>query len=92
MRKTLLILALAAGLQPGLAQSPDFAAAVTLLRAWIGEKMSCDGLIELVPGGMHLCRMSGLNGNGELVRFELDDNGRVVRLWKGEYYMLPGGR
>ncbi|HNS72499.1 MAG TPA: serine hydrolase domain-containing protein [bacterium] len=51
-----------------------------------------DGLTELIPEGAHLFRMSGLNGSGELVRFELDDAGRVVRLWKGENYMLPGAR
>ncbi|HOC25134.1 MAG TPA: serine hydrolase domain-containing protein [bacterium] len=51
-----------------------------------------DGLTELVPEGPHLFRMSGVGGNGELVRFEVDDSGRVVRLWKGENYMLPGAR
>ncbi|MBN2356647.1 beta-lactamase family protein [candidate division KSB1 bacterium] len=48
-----------------------------------------DGLIELVPEGAQLFRMSAAGGNGETVRFELDDRGRVARLWKGENYFLP---
>ncbi len=48
-----------------------------------------DGLIELVPEETHRFRMSGAGGNGELVRFEMDADGRVKRLWKGENYFLP---
>jgi CubicO group peptidase (beta-lactamase class C family) len=51
-----------------------------------------EGLIELVPEGLNLFRMSGLNGNEEMVRFEMDSAGRVLKLWKAENYYLPGAR
>jgi len=51
-----------------------------------------EGITELVPEGLHLFRMSGLNGNEERVRFEMDGSGKVKRLWKGENYFLPGER
>ncbi|HOH08508.1 MAG TPA: AMP-binding protein, partial [bacterium] len=50
MRKILLILLLLAMIRPCPAQSADFDAAVTLLRSWIGEKMSCDGIPGLAAG------------------------------------------
>jgi hypothetical protein len=46
-------------------------------------------LVELVPEGMHLFRMSGEGGNGELVRFELGPDGRVERVKVGENYTYP---
>jgi len=48
-----------------------------------------EGLIELVPEGAHLFRMSAAGGNGETVRFEMDQAGKVSKLWKGENYYLP---
>ena len=44
---------------------------------------------ELVPEGDHTFRMSGKNGNGELVRFELGSDGRVERMKTGENYTYP---
>ena len=50
MRKILLILLLLAIIRPCPAQSTDLDAAVTLLRTWISEKMSCDGIPGLAAG------------------------------------------
>jgi CubicO group peptidase (beta-lactamase class C family) len=46
-------------------------------------------LVELVPEGSHLFRMSGRGGNGELVRFELGADGKVERMKVGENYTYP---
>jgi CubicO group peptidase (beta-lactamase class C family) len=47
-----------------------------------------DSAIELVPETENTFRMSGANGNGELVRFIMDENNNVKRLYKGENYYL----
>ncbi len=47
-----------------------------------------DGAIELVPEAENQFRMSGENGNGDRVRFIMDENGRVQKLFKGENYYL----
>jgi len=44
---------------------------------------------ELYPEGPDTFRLSGKNGNGEIVRFEMDKNGKVKRLWIGANYTLP---
>ena len=46
-------------------------------------------LVELVPEGEHTFRMSGQNGNGELVVFEMDSQGKVTRVKVGENYIYP---
>ncbi len=43
----------------------------------------------LTPEGKNTFRMSGPNGNGELVIFELDSNEKVVRIKVGENYIFP---
>jgi CubicO group peptidase (beta-lactamase class C family) len=48
-----------------------------------------DGAIELVPEAENSFLMSGENGNGERVRFIMDEKGRVQKLFKGENYYLP---
>ncbi len=53
------------------------------------ESDPTDSLVELVPEGRHLFRMSGTGGNGELVRFELGADGRVERMKVGENYSYP---
>lgn len=44
--------------------------------------------VELTPLGRHTFRMTGENGNGELVVFEMEDNA-VVRVKVGENYLYP---
>ncbi len=46
-------------------------------------------LVELVPEGNHVFRMSGKGGSGELVRFELGVDGKVERIKVGENYTYP---
>lgn len=46
-------------------------------------------LIELTPEGEHTFRMTGENGNGELVVFELRADGRVARVKVGANYIFP---
>lgn len=46
-------------------------------------------IVELTPEGENTFRMTGENGNGELVVFELDDNDIVVRVKVGENYIYP---
>jgi len=46
------------------------------------------GVIELTPVDENIFRMTGENGNGELVRFILNSDQRVERLYKGENYYL----
>ncbi len=43
----------------------------------------------LTPVGANTFRMSGPNGNGELVVFEMDSNNKVVRIKVGENYIFP---
>lgn len=45
-------------------------------------------LVELTPVGPHTFRMTGENGNGELVIFEMEENA-VVRVKVGENYLYP---
>ncbi len=44
------------------------------------------GVTELIPLEQDRFRQKN---NGELVRFERDADGRIVKLWKGENYWLP---
>lgn len=44
--------------------------------------------VRLTPVGPHTFRMSGGSSGGELLRFELDASGRVVRMIAGTYYRL----
>ncbi len=44
--------------------------------------------VRLKPVGPHTFRMIGGSSSGELLRFELDSSGHVVRLIAGNYYML----
>lgn len=46
-------------------------------------------IVVLYPEGKNTFRRSGENGNGELVVFELDENGKVVRVKTGENYIFP---
>ena len=46
-------------------------------------------IIKLTPEGEHSFRMTGENGNGELLIFEMDDKGKVKRIKKGENYIYP---
>jgi CubicO group peptidase (beta-lactamase class C family) len=46
-------------------------------------------LTELTPEGKHTFRMTGENGNGELVVFELGSDGKVKRVKTGENYIYP---
>jgi CubicO group peptidase (beta-lactamase class C family) len=48
-----------------------------------------EGVIDLIPEAQHLFRMSGRNGNNETVRFIIDANGHVQRMYKGENYYIP---
>lgn len=48
-------------------------------------------IVKLKPEGEHIFRMSGNNGNGELLIFEMDINGNVKRIKKGENYIYPVG-
>lgn len=45
-------------------------------------------LVELTPVGEHTFRMTGANGNGELVVFEMEGNA-VVRVKVGENFLHP---
>ncbi len=44
--------------------------------------------VTLTPAGRHTFKMKGGSSSGELLRFELDDQGRVTRLIAGSYYRL----
>jgi CubicO group peptidase (beta-lactamase class C family) len=46
-------------------------------------------LTELTPVGKHTFRMTGENGDGELVVFELGPDGKVKRVKTGENYLYP---
>ena len=46
-------------------------------------------IIELTPEGENKFRMTGENGNGEFVVFELDNNDKVVKVKVGENYIYP---
>jgi D-alanyl-D-alanine carboxypeptidase len=46
-------------------------------------------LIELTPEGPNTFRMSGENGNGELVIFEMDSGNKVVKVKVGENFIYP---
>ena len=46
-------------------------------------------LVQLFPEGKNTFRMSGENGNGETVIFQLDDLGNVKQIKKGENYLYP---
>lgn len=46
-------------------------------------------IIELTPVAENTFRMTGDNGNGELVIFELDDNKQVTRMKVGVNYAYP---
>jgi CubicO group peptidase (beta-lactamase class C family) len=48
-----------------------------------------DNIVDLTPESNHTFRMTGENGNGELVVFELDANNHVVRVKFGENYRYP---
>lgn len=48
-----------------------------------------DDLTDLTPEGEHTFRMTGDNGNGELVVFELRPDGRVARVKVGANYIFP---
>ena len=47
------------------------------------------GIVELLPEGKNRFRMSGKNGNGECVIFEMDAHERVTRVKVGENYIYP---
>ncbi|UCE05063.1 MAG: beta-lactamase family protein [bacterium] len=47
------------------------------------------GIIELTPEGGHTFRMTGENGNGELLTFEMDSDGKVKRVKMGENFIFP---
>ena len=50
------------------------------------------GLIKLIPVGEHVFRMQSKDGylsHGELVVFDLDHDGSVVRMKSGENYANP---
>jgi CubicO group peptidase (beta-lactamase class C family) len=46
-------------------------------------------IVNLTPEGSHTFRMTGENGNGELVRFEVSPDGAVRRVKVGENYITP---
>lgn len=48
-----------------------------------------DGVTELTPEGENIFRMTGENGNGELLIFEMDSNDRVKRAKVGENFIYP---
>jgi CubicO group peptidase (beta-lactamase class C family) len=50
------------------------------------------GIIELTPEGEHKFRMTGDNGNGELLVFEMDSDGRVKRVRIGENFIYPSSK
>lgn len=47
------------------------------------------GYVRLYPEGENTFRLSGDDGNGELVIFEMGKNGKVTRIKKGENYLYP---
>ncbi len=49
-------------------------------------------LIELTPVSPNTFRMTGDNGNGELVVFELDTEGRVNQIKMGENFLYPADK
>lgn len=46
-------------------------------------------LVELTPEGTNTFRMTGENGNGELVIFEMDSGNKVVKVKVGENFIYP---
>lgn len=48
-----------------------------------------DTIIELQPVSGHVFRSAGPNGDGELVSFEMDGQGKVKRIKVGENYLFP---
>ena len=50
-----------------------------------------NAIIKLTPEGKHTFRMTGENGDGELLIFEMDIKGNVKRIKKGENYIYPVG-
>jgi CubicO group peptidase (beta-lactamase class C family) len=48
-------------------------------------------IVKLTPEGKHTFRMTGENGNGELLIFQMDQNGNVKQIKKGENYLYPVG-
>ena len=48
-----------------------------------------NAIIKLTPEGEHTFRMTGENGNGELLIFQMDQNGNVKQIKKGENYLYP---
>ena len=46
-------------------------------------------LVELTPEGVNSFRMTGDDGSGERVVFEMGPDGKVARLKTGENYMYP---
>jgi len=47
------------------------------------------GLVELTPEGPNTFRMTGDNGSGELVIFEMDSANKVVKVKVGENFLYP---
>ncbi len=47
------------------------------------------GIIDLTPVSEHTFRMTGENGDGELLIFETGSDSSVVRIKKGENYIYP---
>ena len=46
-------------------------------------------VVELTPVGKHTFRMTGNNGNGELVIFEYDESGNIYQVKTGSNYIYP---
>ncbi len=46
-------------------------------------------IVELSPEDQHIFRMSGSNGNGELVIFEFDEAGKINQVKVGSNYIYP---
>jgi len=53
------------------------------------EENPVDNLVELTPVAEHTFRMTGENGDGELLIFEMNKNGVVERVKMGENYIYP---
>lgn len=53
------------------------------------EENPNSGIIELTPESVDTFRMTGENGDGELLIFELGSDGKVARIKKGENYIYP---
>ena len=53
------------------------------------EENPAGEIVELTPEGENRFRKTGKNGNGEIVVFELDDKGKVVRVKVGENFIYP---